>query len=246
MGKNYKKKAFGLTPSDRRYKLRYARYVGLADAVASYLGKQAGENGRLELLDVGCGRGRTYQYLEGRGIADRFTFHGLDVDFSRPAKIYGKDVWNFIEADVTEGLPFPDERFDVVVCEQILEHLGDPLFVLKEAGRVLKKGGLLVLGTPIFPPGAAALRKHLVPVLDKVFRVHRDHVQFFTLSSIRDLVRQCGLFEVRGEKGFRIMSGGLLAPLENFHWWWRYNMFLGRKLPAWCTEIQILAFKRGE
>ena len=52
--------------------------------------------------------------------------------------------------------------------------------------------------------------------------------------------RAMGLGAVRG---FRIISGGLLRPLENYRWWWRFNRRLGELLPAACIEAQIIARK---
>jgi len=46
-------------------------------------------------------------------------------------------------------------------------------------------------------------------------------------------------------RGFRIVSGGLLRPLENYRWWWRFNRRLGELLPAACIEAQIIARKIG-
>ncbi|MCW5966592.1 MAG: methyltransferase domain-containing protein [Bryobacterales bacterium] len=45
--------------------------------------------------------------------------------------------------------PYPDERFDAVVCTELFEHLGfDPIHCLAEANRILKPGGYLLLSTP--------------------------------------------------------------------------------------------------
>ncbi|HLV80292.1 MAG TPA: methyltransferase domain-containing protein, partial [Chthonomonadaceae bacterium] len=46
----------------------------------------------------------------------------------------------FLRGDA-HRLPFPDNRFDVVYCRYVLEHVRDPLRVLQEMRRVLKPGG---------------------------------------------------------------------------------------------------------
>ena len=48
------------------------------------------------------------------------------------------------------------------------------------------------------------------------------------------------LIEVRG---LRIISGGVLRPLENYRWWWKFNRWLGAQVPALCIEIQAIMEK---
>jgi SAM-dependent methyltransferase len=47
-----------------------------------------------------------------------------------------------------ESLPFENESFDVVLSTQVFEHLVDPAAAMKEAVRVLKRGGRLILTVP--------------------------------------------------------------------------------------------------
>jgi ubiquinone/menaquinone biosynthesis C-methylase UbiE len=48
----------------------------------------------------------------------------------------------------TEPLPYPDRVFDLVTCSEVIEHLENYRALLREANRVLKPGGLLVVTTP--------------------------------------------------------------------------------------------------
>ena len=50
-----------------------------------------------------------------------------------------------------EDLCFRDESVDVVIGAQVLEHVADPLKVIEESGRILKKGRFLVLSLPAVP-----------------------------------------------------------------------------------------------
>ncbi|MEN9519386.1 MAG: hypothetical protein RLZZ381_1974 [Cyanobacteriota bacterium] len=48
------------------------------------------------------------------------------------------------------AIPVEDERFDCIVCNQVLEHLPEPKQALKELCRVLKTGGEIICTTPFF------------------------------------------------------------------------------------------------
>jgi hypothetical protein len=53
----------------------------------------------------------------------------------------------------------------------------------------------------------------------------------------------CPSLEIEQVRGFRIVSGGPLRPLESYRWWWQFNRRLGARLPSLCTEVQVVAQK---
>ena len=238
--------AFGTEPARHKYRLRLSRYQGLAEALAAHVrAPRPGGSPVVELLDVGVGNGRTLRYCEAAGVADRMAFHGVDNSPRRLSSVYGGARWTLTQADVQAGLPYPDGRFGAVVCEQLLEHVPDPEAVAREMVRVLAPGGLLVVGVPIFRPALAFLRRTVVPRIDRLFDIRRDHVQVFTRGSICRLLGRVGGLTVRDVRGFRVASGGPFRFLENFHLWYRFHRFLGRHLPGWCIEVQVLATKQA-
>ena len=234
--------AFGVERSKRRYRLRLARYQALAETVAAHVSERTGGDPEpLVLLDIGSGSGRSLRYIEAQGVSDRISFVGMDVNERRLTSIFAPERWRLVQADAAEPLPFAPASFDVVVCEQLLEHLSHPEQLMAEIGRVVRPGGLVIVGAPIFPPGVPLLRKGLVALRARLFGIVEGHVQTFTCADIVRLVRASGVLDVREIRGMRILSGGLVAPLENFHGWYRLNRWLGRRLPWLCTEVQIVA-----
>jgi SAM-dependent methyltransferase len=97
------------------------------------------------ILDVGCGIG-TYV----RRFRD-FSPHvyGLDVSAQRLAEA---GLPNLVAAE-GETLPFADTSFDVVVFNEVIEHVRDDRQTLRDALRVLREGGHIVIYAPnrLFP-----------------------------------------------------------------------------------------------
>ncbi|MCX5677933.1 MAG: class I SAM-dependent methyltransferase [Candidatus Omnitrophica bacterium] len=91
------------------------------------------------LLDVGCGSGRYIYVLKALG----WDVKGIDIGYTG----YGRDV---LGLDIREGdlvdAHFKPESFDAITFWWTLEHMYDPSSVLKEAYRLLKKGGVAVIG----------------------------------------------------------------------------------------------------
>ena len=56
-----------------------------------------------------------------------------------------------VKVDI-QRMPFTDNTFDVVLCNHVLEHVGDDIASMKEIARVLKPGGFAILQVPFFHP----------------------------------------------------------------------------------------------
>jgi len=96
------------------------------------------------LLDVGCDDGeRTLAFARAAG-ADEVAGIEAVAEQAALARERGIDA---TVADVAEGFPFPDKSFDVVVSNQVIEHLHDTDLFVRECHRVLVPGGLLVFST---------------------------------------------------------------------------------------------------
>jgi SAM-dependent methyltransferase len=106
----------------------------------------------LRVLDFGCGPGFLWDHLQRRG--SNWAYTGVDFSADSVAKLRLKAEGNprFAGAHEIETLPTPlaDAQFDVVMILEVVEHLRDDYLdgTLREAARLLKKGGCLVVSTP--------------------------------------------------------------------------------------------------
>jgi SAM-dependent methyltransferase len=97
-----------------------------------------------EVLDVGCFGFRQVQIAADAGMP---ALRHAGVDFVPEAD--PPAGYDYRHADLnTDPLPFEDDRFDLVVCSHVLEHIADPLRFFAECVRVAKPGGLVFVETP--------------------------------------------------------------------------------------------------
>ena len=140
------------------------------------------------LLDLACGGGLLAPHIAGTG----HRHVGLDLSATAlpQARAHGVVA---VRGDVLR-LPFADAVADVVVAGEVLEHVAQPLELVAEACRVLRRGGTLVLDT------IAATwwgRFSLVTVAERVpagppRRLH-DPALFINRRALVDGARQCGV-----------------------------------------------------
>lgn len=92
-----------------------------------------------ELLDIGCGTGWVGDFFE------RYTGIDGSPDAVARAREKGRNV---IEGDLARPLPFADGSFDSALVKDVLEHVPDPVALVREVHRVLRPGGLVFASSP--------------------------------------------------------------------------------------------------
>ncbi|WP_421840172.1 class I SAM-dependent methyltransferase [Mycobacterium sp.] len=97
------------------------------------------------------GSGKSFRVLDaGAGIAP-YRHHFEHVTYETAD--FGAVDKQYAHLDYTcrlEELPMADETYDLVLCSQVLEHVPDPIAVLREIRRVLKPDGQAWLSAPLF------------------------------------------------------------------------------------------------
>jgi len=94
------------------------------------------------VLDYGAGVGDLTRRLVR---LDRFESVSAADIMRRPA---GLDQVNWIEQDLNEPMQGYDGAFDAVIAAEVIEHLENPRFTVREIARLLKPGGTAIVSTP--------------------------------------------------------------------------------------------------
>jgi SAM-dependent methyltransferase len=135
-----------------------------------------------------------------------------------------------------EAAAFPDDCFDVIFTNAVLEHLRDPLSVLRECRRILRPGGVFYADTVNWDSYTRRLLggrwKYLCPL---------GHVHLYTPRNVVLLCERAGLEHVRTwTSGVR--STVPSSPEFNSPWYWR--LFKGplSLLARWTDKGDHLEF----
>lgn len=96
---------------------------------------------RDRVLEIGCGFGVLLKKIPAK---KKIGIETNDVAVKECCK-RGLSV---IKADAEKGLSFKDSSFDIVIMNEVLEHLKKPEFVLKECFRILAPRGKIIITTP--------------------------------------------------------------------------------------------------
>jgi SAM-dependent methyltransferase len=100
------------------------------------------------VLDYGCGDGALIGWILRRSAACEV--HGYDANPLAVALCRQKLAAEGLTATIHESLhELPDERFDAIICAEVIEHVHDPAALLAAIARLLKPGGRAVITTPV-------------------------------------------------------------------------------------------------
>ena len=100
--------------------------------------------GGLDILDAGCGSGRTMDELCRYGTVSGFDLEPAGVEAARSRGHSDVGVARL------EQTGRPDEAFDLITCLDVVEHTPDDVASLHELRRVARRGGHLLLTVPAF------------------------------------------------------------------------------------------------
>jgi 2-polyprenyl-3-methyl-5-hydroxy-6-metoxy-1,4-benzoquinol methylase len=148
------------------------------------------------VLDIGCGRG----YLLDEAKIYNWRLEGFD--YSLTCVKYAKNKLNL---NVTNGDINKDiyrRKYDLIILNQVLEHLDNPIGVLKRCNLLLKKNGIIYIATP-------NVNSWLAKVYQKKYEyfIPPEHIGYYDQYSLKNVLLKTN---------FKILFKSTWSYRENF------------------------------
>lgn len=144
-----------------------------------------------EMLEIGAAGGSTLLFAKQHGYARKI--YGIELVELQSSSQKSKEFENFIIGDIQSmELDFEENKFDVILCADVLEHLVDPYSVVKKLSKYLKEDGIFISAIPNI--------RHWRVLYDIVFNgdfryvkegiLDKTHLRFFGRKNIIELFEE--------------------------------------------------------
>ena len=158
-------------------------------------------NGEETFLDIGCGHGGVCSELINKG----FNVSGIEINDEAINSLRSKGFKTY-HRDITKPLNI-NNNFDIILILDVLEHLFDPLQLLKEAKNITNKNGYIIVTTPLYFDildrlkilftGSIISMDNLCygkDIYSKFRSYNYDHIRFFRPKDILEIGERLDLF----------------------------------------------------
>jgi SAM-dependent methyltransferase len=211
--------------------------------------------------DLGCGEGHLTLPLSHRSAQNvglDFAANALQVLREQPD--YDRQRLHLVAA-AGDALPLPDASVDKLLCNHVLEHVLDDDAVGREVHRVVRPGGLLLIGVPLeLSPQIRLLlrlRQLLFPharqlQLERVEAGRlvpeligkQGHIRFYSLQSVLNLLERNGFRTLRAEGIGLSLRGPLAGLFRRNRLLFGLSTVLGHLFPSIGDGVLVLASRK--
>jgi len=181
-----------------------------------------------KILDIGCGTGIVLKILKNFG-----TSFGMELSSEAIHFLIRRDLKLIARSDANQSIPFKNHTFAAITCLDVLEHLDNDLTLLREAVRVCKPGGKILITVPAF---------------DILWSAHDEalhHKRRYTRKQILKKVCPLNCTVIKAS----YYNTCLFLPIFTFR---KLRLFLSKKkharsdfflpLPEWINKMLILLY----
>ena len=165
--------------------------------VLSFLAKhnsvfQKDAKNSVKLLDIGCYDGHVASLLK-KSLGNNCEAYGIDIAKKTITLARQKGIHAKI-CDIEKGINYELNLFDYVFAGEIIEHLYDTDFFMREVKRILKPGGIFIITTPNF----VSLGRRLYYLFGKGIFMEQSfslpknaagHIRYFTFETLKELLQ---------------------------------------------------------
>ncbi len=133
-------------------------------------------------LDIGCALGYMLEVAENYG----YDAYGIDIN-KYAIETAKKDIGDKkVFLGDLRSVDFSDRYFDIICMFDLIEHIKNPVELMKDAGRILNDNGIIVILTPNTNSLSAKLMRRYW------FQYKREHLFYFSSNNIQRLAENAG------------------------------------------------------
>lgn len=171
----------GTLPNERSIARRFRRSKKFLDRIRSLFQQPPAD---IRLLDVGCSSGA---FL---ATAVKLGFRAEGVEPAAQAAATARAAGLKVHQGLLQEAVYAEGQFDAITLFEVIEHLKHPLELLQECQRILRPGGIMLIGTGNAASWTMAAMGSRWEYLD--IAKHGGHISFYNPGSIRTLAQQAG------------------------------------------------------
>jgi SAM-dependent methyltransferase len=182
----------------------------------------------VRVLDIGSGFGESLGYHKARGC----DVYGVEADenLRRVADKFGYKV----HIGLFDPNKYDTDFFDYVTMDQVIEHVSNPVKILRGIQKVMKPGGVLILGTPNSDSwGAKLLGRRWISWHTPY------HLQLFSKQSMKLAAEEAGLIM----DGVKTITDSEWLRLQWIHLFTRPN--IGEPSVFWASDIKQNLYQKS-
>jgi len=165
---------------------------------------------KIKVLDFGCGWGNWLSNLENINIVEAYGYdiNQFKVDHVKKRGLYASTDYQEI---------FEQGPFDIIVCNDVIEHVDQPIKIVSEISSLMKDGSVLHAAVPRFTKKDIKKSVRLMEKGKRLKAFHLGHINYLTPQSFEKIMRDYDLRPINAQTLTLPWVGGLnKADLREF------------------------------